>query len=363
MINRNNYEEYLLLYTDDELPETVRKEVELFVQQHPDVQEELDTLLLAKLLPPAISFDDKSQILKHTEGITNSNCESYFLLSIDGELSAEAEDEVEQFILSHPNTQENYTLLKQSKLQPQAVIFPHKQILYKKEPSIAYFVGRFSIAAAVLLCIVGLYMAGYYAATKNNNVMVAQHTQTKTKQPVQTPASNDVLDSYTIKKNEPATNAPTAVPDSYMAKAGDQKQKEISSGKILFKPKNLVIGLKPVAKNVQLAATAPVHKPPVLAEPAEEPQLYVAQQKDKPTVIEFAENTLTPKKSNELFSNAVYNEVNNHEEDRTIYIGNISVNKNKLKGLLRKAGRVINIKNLDSDGDNTIQVAAFNING
>ena len=44
MINRNNYEEFFLMYVDKELQANQRAEVELFEQQNPDLQQEFETL-------------------------------------------------------------------------------------------------------------------------------------------------------------------------------------------------------------------------------------------------------------------------------------------------------------------------------
>ena len=57
MINKYNYESYLFLYQEGELDDAERKEVERFLQEHPDIREEMDTYydptLVITAEPPA----------------------------------------------------------------------------------------------------------------------------------------------------------------------------------------------------------------------------------------------------------------------------------------------------------------------
>ena len=50
-IDRFNYEEFFLLYVDNELSAAERKQVEAFVEQHPDLEEELMMLKQSQLKP------------------------------------------------------------------------------------------------------------------------------------------------------------------------------------------------------------------------------------------------------------------------------------------------------------------------
>lgn len=67
-INLNNYEEYLLSYIDGELPAAEVKELLQFLQDHPELQEELKLLQATKLEPESeFVFGDKQPLYRHEE--------------------------------------------------------------------------------------------------------------------------------------------------------------------------------------------------------------------------------------------------------------------------------------------------------
>jgi hypothetical protein len=73
-INRHNYEEFFILYMDNELGSDDRRMVEAFVLQHPDLKEELDLFFQYKLTPDTgISFPGKEELIKVNGGNSNLN--------------------------------------------------------------------------------------------------------------------------------------------------------------------------------------------------------------------------------------------------------------------------------------------------
>ena len=57
MLTRDNYEEYFLLYVDNELTPEQKAAVEAFVLLHPDLKDELDLLCGTRLPAEVLSFD------------------------------------------------------------------------------------------------------------------------------------------------------------------------------------------------------------------------------------------------------------------------------------------------------------------
>jgi hypothetical protein len=68
MITRHHYEEYFLLYVDNELSPAERHSVETFVEENPDLLEELDALRQCKLVPEhEVSFGSLEPLLKEKD--------------------------------------------------------------------------------------------------------------------------------------------------------------------------------------------------------------------------------------------------------------------------------------------------------
>jgi len=63
-INRNNYEEYFLLYIDRELGRDEQLMVEDYVRLHPDLEKEFDLLKQTIALPPVTIFEGKEKLFK-----------------------------------------------------------------------------------------------------------------------------------------------------------------------------------------------------------------------------------------------------------------------------------------------------------
>jgi hypothetical protein len=59
------------------------------------------------------------------------------------------------------------------------------------------------------------------------------------------------------------------------------------------------------------------------------------------------------------FANAVYREVDTNEEENSVLIGGAQINKNKLKGLFKKAAQLLGKKSSDNEEEKTLQIAGF----
>ena len=172
-INRNNYEQYFLLYADNELSTSDKESVEAFVRENIDLKDEFLMIQLTVSSPDeAIRLSDKSFLLKkETAFVTESNYEEFFILYHDGELTSEQEKETERFAEQNIKFKTEFELIGKSRLTPDnAIVYPWKKQLYKREKH-----GRvinliwIKVAAAAILVGFGLWIAVSYF-NENNTI-------------------------------------------------------------------------------------------------------------------------------------------------------------------------------------------------
>lgn len=157
-INRETYETYFMLYADNELSDGMRREVEAFVEQNPDLKPELDLFLSLRLVPdPSLKLEDKSFLFREE---TPAGLEEQMLLLLDGELPAGEVAPLEAAIQAEPGLKAEWEILKQTRLEPDMEIrFPGRESLYRhetKEVRIVRFRWIQYAAAAAVILVAGL---------------------------------------------------------------------------------------------------------------------------------------------------------------------------------------------------------------
>lgn len=156
-INRDNYEEYFLLYADNELADHDKIDVLKFISQNKDLESEFKMIQDTICKPETnITLQDKSFLLKDAEVdfITEKNYEEIFVLYHDDELTNKQRNKTDVFVRLHPQLKNEFDLFKKAKLEPNSSIsFPGKNNLYKKEKEgkVVPLIFWRSMAAAVFI--------------------------------------------------------------------------------------------------------------------------------------------------------------------------------------------------------------------
>ena len=176
-INRNNYEEFFLLYADNELTAEERTMVEQFIVLHPDLGEELNILSQTKLPHEEhLAYTDKANLFRHSETnfINEDNYKEYFLLYVDEELNVGEKKAVEEFVASNNDKQKELLLFQQVKLQTEEdIVFRNKDTLYRTEKQPIRIIPmrwiRVAAAAAVILTGIAVWTTSNEEETIHEN--------------------------------------------------------------------------------------------------------------------------------------------------------------------------------------------------
>ena len=175
-IDRHNYEEFFILYADNELNAEERSQVEEFVKLHPDLREELDLLSEMKFHPdPNIVYEEKEELYANMviPGLSSQNYTEWLLLDIDNELNAEQQASLKKFLSDHPELLKEKELLSNTKLQPESILFPHKNLLYKNEKVRPIALWRLAAASVILIGTLSTGIVIYNSNKGTNDPIVA----------------------------------------------------------------------------------------------------------------------------------------------------------------------------------------------
>lgn len=363
IINRNNYEEFFLLYVDDELKPEERTEVEKFAGLHPDLQEELSMLKQATIFAEPIHFAGKQDLYKQENSISLANYEEYFLLSVDNELDKKQADDVEQFVLKHPQLQEEFTVIKKAKLEPELIEYKEKKKLFRKEKLVIPIgLMRMSIAAAVATII-----ALTWLLNKNDQVKHEDTFVTINKPAEKIPVKKDpiIIDKSVTEKplvslinKSQVKKVESKVPEPVITSAGNKDQ--------LYAK----VATKPVFKAIKKEQSI-LSSPEIISQDVAKTRLpedvaddITSEKIDLGETFKPNNDAVDARYTNEetpLVKHAVYREIDNDEEDKSVYIGSTQINKNKLKGLFKKAATLFDKKADQDEDDKTLRIAGFRI--
>lgn len=366
-INRHNYEEFFLLYADKELSAEERIAVELFVEQNSDLSTEFEMINQSILSTDEhILFNHKADLYR-TENliINNANYENYFLLYIDNELSQTERESVEKFVLRHPALQVEFTLLRETVVAPETITFSDKRSLYRHDNEerkvIPFNWQRLAVAAAFIgLGIFGLWV---FSSPENRDNFASSSIISK---PIQG------TDEKGLSIHVPFDNTSDQQVDAIKINNDSKKSDPyIASKKNNFtsKPKaapasnngaNTIEPEKILASNISSSSNQHNNSSNtnIIAVPDE--QVSSNSKNADPDVHIVNTNTANQNNTqNELALPLVYKELDTKQDDRSLYVGALNLNKDKVKGLFRKVGQLFTDKtrSISNNEDGNLQVA------
>lgn len=344
MITRENYEEFFLLYADDELPAETRLAVEQFVDAHPDLKEEWEALLQCRLEADSDrQFPDKDSLLRYEET---------FLDYIDRELDENGRKAVETLVHQDADRALELKQLMMTVSTPDAaIVFPGKEDLYRTERRRRVVMMpwlRVGAAAAVLAAVVWvIWPKGHKITGVDAPAVVATAPAAK-------PAAAAVAAVTAPEKNNPAavtSAAPTTLHPVRNAVAVRHRE----AGKPKPSPQTTGTTPAPVIAAITPAADTNSRASKLTA-------IVPAHQEKTPPAATTAVAVNIPKEQSSFATQALLREA---QEDRS---GDMADNmlqpagKTKLRGLFRRVTRAFGkTADRDDDGQRQVLISAFQV--
>ena len=376
-INRNNYEEFFMLYADGELSAADKQMVEAFVAANPDMAQELDLFTQFKLTPDAsIVYADKASLLKGEampDLVNAGNCENFFVLYADNELSQEQKRAVEAFVSHHPQWKAAFDLMQKAKLEPDSnLVFANKELLYRHEEDkrVVPFKWWRLAAAAILLLSAGMFWL-YRPRTNAVGPVITKIQPGVTNLPA-TPLDRSAEEKKTdgekeaalrrsVAKDAPVNNSPVVQSTKAIVNSEERKTKHNHLLPEEVKAQNVLVKAESVTSVEEGKLTG--SEPSSLRTDATKPALIntaIAAAASK-TVINHA---LTYRESATAETPEAGSEVAAASADE-VEVLTTSVNtKNSLRGFLRKASRLVARKTNATEDDSkrkSILIGGFEI--
>ncbi len=359
-INRDNYEEYFLLYADNELTDYEKGEVLRFIRENKDLEKEFKMIQDTICKPEAdINLQDKSFLLKDAESdfITEKNYETVFVLYHDNELTNGQKTKTDLFLIKHPQLKSEFELFGKSKLSADnSILFPEKKKLHRKEKTgkiIPLIIWR-AMAAAVFIGF-GFWIAQKYTTQKQIQPPVAVHIIPVKKNAAQQKTTPSLLNK---KDNEVANTEKPKEKNSINEK--NVEPKNVSKGK--KENKNIVAAslVKTFIKNKKTAAEKQVLNIPqekinsdVAIAPSrikETPQVIAATKIEEPFKEGDAEQKILSNGSDQpamqVHAASYVNDEAGKNENYVFYnITTEEFRKSKVGGFLKKVKRIVERNN------------------
>lgn len=370
VIDRNNYETYFLLYVDSELSAEEKVAVQRFVAENSDLAEELSLLESTQLQPEeTLVFKDKETLFKKEgQEILLNNYEEWFLLYTDNELSDEHKTQVELFVLQHPTLQKEFEWLQQTRLPEEKLVFNNKEILYRKEasgksPLIYMRWMRYAAAAAVIGVMATVWMLVPTNTLKEplevggaEPELVGTSDKSAGKAESSGSASNaNTVDQNLVKQRE--GNSYSTVKIITPHNQGVKASNKMNQGQVAA---SVVANNNPIIKMVEtlparnqgeaLTVNSSVSNQPNTSVPLvnSEKVVPIMAAVEKPLISE------SPEEKAEAVPEAskpVYTVLDDSYDDKSLYIGALEINKDRLRGLFRKAGSIFRSKSKQNEED------------
>ncbi|MFV0593431.1 MAG: hypothetical protein ACK5M7_18810 [Draconibacterium sp.] len=189
-ITRQNYEAYFIDYLEGNLDEKLVDVFIDFLQQNPDLKEELELFSAVTAVPETLTFNKKKK-LYHKKYDLESEFNNAAIARLEKDLSELEKQDFEAYVLAHPEKQEDVLLFEKTKLKADDNIrFEKKNMLYKRAAGKTVFLWSTRVAA---ILIVGLIAFSLLTKSDKPVVPTKQVAQVKEKEEPQINGRQEIV--------------------------------------------------------------------------------------------------------------------------------------------------------------------------
>ncbi|NCB06673.1 MAG: hypothetical protein EOM73_00745 [Bacteroidia bacterium] len=166
-INRNNFEPYFVDYLEGNLDEKLVDDFIEFLQQNPDLKEELSFFEPVVVSPENLSFNNK-KILYKEKFDAEETFNHTAIARLEGDISPLEKAEFENYLSTHPKKKNEAALFTRTKLLPDfSVVFKSKSKLRRQSAGKIFLLWTSRVAAVFIIA-----LAIYTYFSKNENQLM-----------------------------------------------------------------------------------------------------------------------------------------------------------------------------------------------
>jgi len=158
--DRNNYETWIIDYLDGKLNARETRLLMDFLDNNPDLKEDLESLKMVVLEPAGEVYQNKQLLARDLNDLPDDQFGILCIGHMEGDLSSEQEEELQQIIADNPERKHSFELTGKLRLTPPAGGYNYKKRLKRLTTGARVFrltAAILSTAAAITVFLVWLF--------------------------------------------------------------------------------------------------------------------------------------------------------------------------------------------------------------
>ena len=356
-VTRHNYESFFLMYADNELFVADRIQVEQFVKNNPDLQEELMLIMNTVLPDEPLPFKFKESLYKN---IVDEQVQEKLLLHLDNELLATEMLDLEKIILTDKTVAAEWQLLQATKLYSgDRFVFANKETLYRYNKSKLVYFRILKFAAAAIIIGMGFYAGLVWMQTDNNRIKKDLAKKPAVIIPGKLPEKNITANTIINKKEaDPILNAAASHSSSKIITTNNIADKNRLSNAVAKKESKHItapadeknMAARPVPKAQNIIPESIIH--------IDKTQIASLVKKDKPLTANAVDKNIVPLETNDNARLAMLDTQDANTDNKILFVNEEQVTRTKAGGFLRKFKRLVERNTKLKPGDE-IRIAGF----